>query len=248
MAEDCPGSASLSSSADRPGRKDSSLKAGSVALFEWVLDAASGVRSKPGIGRRFMGNDKMGIHPTARIHERAIVESGEIGAETRVWAFAHVMGKARVGARCNLGEGVYVEEGAVIGDDCTIKNGVAVWEGVRLGNRVFVGPNAVFTNVVRPRAGQRDPSKSNFLPTLVQDGTTIGANATILCGVTIGKYAFIGAGSVVLRNVPAHGFVAGNPARFRGWVCQCAARLDETLACPECSLRFQQGPDGLVAV
>lgn len=176
------------------------------------------------------------------------MDACEIGADTRIWAFAHIMEKARIGARCNLGEGVYVEEGAVIGDDCTIKNGVAVWEGVHLGSRVFVGPNAVFTNVVRPRAGRRNPSKSNFLPTVVQDGTTIGANATILCGVTIGRCAFIGAGAVVLRDVPAHGFVAGNPARFLGWVCQCAGRLDETLACSLCRLRFQQGPDGLVVL
>jgi acetyltransferase-like isoleucine patch superfamily enzyme len=187
----------------------------------------------------------MGIHPTARIHERAIVDAGEIGAETRVWAFAHVMGKARVGTRCNLGEGVFVEDGAVIGDDCTIKNGVAVWEGVHLDNRVFVGPNAVFTNVVRPRAGRRNSSKSHFLPTFVEEGVTIGANATILCGVTIGQYAFIGAGAVVLRSVPSYAFVAGNPARFRGWVCQCAARLDKTLVCSQCGLRFQQGPDGV---
>jgi len=187
----------------------------------------------------------MGIHPTARIHEWAIVDAGEIGAETRVWAFAHVMGKARVGARCNLGEGVFVEDGAIIEDDCTIKNGVAVWEGVHIGNKVFVGPNAVFTNVVRPRAGQRNPSKSHFLQTFVEEGVTIGANATILCGVTIGKYAFIGAGAVVLRNVPAHAFVVGNPARWRGWVCQCAARLDHALVCRACNSKYQENENGL---
>lgn len=188
----------------------------------------------------------MGIHPTARIHERAIVDAGEIGAGTRIWAFAHVMEKARVGARCNLGEGVFVEDGAVIGDDCTIKNGVAVWEGVHLGNKVFVGPSAVFTNVVRPRAGRRNSSKSHFLPTFVEEGVTIGANATILCGVTISRYAFIGAGAVVLRSVPANAFVAGNPARFRGWVCQCAARLDHALVCPACGLRYREGEKGLI--
>jgi acetyltransferase-like isoleucine patch superfamily enzyme len=188
----------------------------------------------------------VGIHPTVRIHERALVEACEIGPETRIWAFAHLMEKARVGARCNLGEGVFVEDGAVIGDECTIKNGVSIWEGVQIGNRVFVGPNAVFTNVVRPRAGRRDPSKSHFLPTFVEEGVTIGANATILCGVTIGRCAFVGAGAVVLRSVSAHGFVAGNPARFRGWVCQCAARLDESLVCQECGLRYQKGENGLV--
>lgn len=187
----------------------------------------------------------MGIHHTARVHKQALVDGGEIGAECRIWAFAHVMENARVGARCNLGEGVFVEGGAVIGDDCTIKNGVAVWEGVRLGNRVFVGPNAVFTNVARPRAGRRNPSKSHFLPTIVEDGATIGANATILCGVTIGKNAFIGAGAVVLRSVAAHVFVAGNPARVLGWVCQCAARLDPALVCQSCDLKYRKGENGL---
>lgn len=189
----------------------------------------------------------MGIHPTARIHERALVDACEIGPETRVWAFAHVLENAKVGARCNLGEGVFVEGGAVIGDDCTIKNGVAIWEGVRFGNKVFVGPNAVFTNVLRPRAGRRT-SKSHFLPTVVEDGVTIGANATILCGVTIGSYAFVAMGAVVLRNVPPYSLVAGNPARFRGWVCQCASRLERNLACAECGLRYQESDNGLVRI
>lgn len=187
----------------------------------------------------------MAIHPTARIHEKALVDDCEIGPDTRVWAFAHVLSKAKVGARCNLGESVFVESGAVIGDECTIKNGVAIWEGVKLGHKVFVGPNAVFTNVVRPRAGRRNPSKSHFLSTFVEDGATIGANATILCGVTVGKYAFIGAGAVVLRNVPAYAFVAGNPARFRGWVCQCAFRLDPALICRACNIQYQGNEQGL---
>jgi acetyltransferase-like isoleucine patch superfamily enzyme len=189
----------------------------------------------------------MAIHPTAHIHKHALVDDCEIGEETRVWAFAHIMCKARVGARCNLGENVFVEEGVIIGNDCTIKNGVALWDGVTLGNKVFVGPNAVFTNVVRPRAGRR-ASKSHFLPTVVHDGVTIGANSTILCGVTIGIYAFVAAGAVVVRDVPAHALVAGNPARFRGWVCQCAARLMTNLTCPECNLRYQESDRGLARV
>jgi len=187
----------------------------------------------------------VGIHPTVRIHERALVDACEIGPDTRVWAFAHVLGEARIGARCNLGEGVFVEGGAVIGDDCTIKNGVAVWEGVSLGNKVFVGPNAVFTNIGRPRAARKDLYKARFATTHVGDGATIGANATILCGVTIGSYAFVGAGTVVTRNVPAHGLVVGNPGRVRGWVCCCAARLTDALECPECKMRFRKDADGL---
>jgi acetyltransferase-like isoleucine patch superfamily enzyme len=190
----------------------------------------------------------MSIHGTAKIHKYAIVDECEIGAETRVWAFAHVMGKARVGARCNLGEGVFVEEGVVLGDDCTIKNGVALWDGVQLGNKVFVGPNAVFTNVVRPRAGQRPGSKSHFRPTIVANGVTIGANATILCGVSIGQYAFIGAGTVVIRDVPSHALVVGNPGRIRGWVCQCALRLDGNLVCRACNIKYQEGEEGLFPV
>jgi UDP-2-acetamido-3-amino-2,3-dideoxy-glucuronate N-acetyltransferase len=188
----------------------------------------------------------MAVHATARIHSLALVDDCEIGAETRVWAFSHVLSGARIGARCNLGEGVFVEGGAVIGDDCTIKNSIAVWDGVVLGDRVFVGPHAVFTNVDRPRAGRR-VERSSYLPTFIGEGASIGANATIRCGVTIGRSAFIGAGSVVLRDVPAYALVVGNPARQRGWVCECAARLDPEFSCPDCSSRYKLGPKGLFA-
>jgi len=190
----------------------------------------------------------VGVHPTAQIHERALVEACDIGAETRIWAFAHVMMRVCVGARCNLGEGVFIEDGVVIGDDCTIKNGVAVWKGVTLSNKVFVGPNAVFTNVLHPRAGRRDSSRSHFLPTIVEEGATIGANATILCGVTIGRNAFIGAGTVVLGNVAAHALVVGNPGQFHGWVCQCAARLNEELVCSDCGIRYREVDDGVIQI
>lgn len=186
----------------------------------------------------------MAVHATARIHSLALVDDCEIGAETRVWAFSHVLSRARIGARSNLGEGVFVEGGAVIGDDCTIKNGIAIWDGVVLGDRVFVGPNAVFTNVDRPRAGRR-VERSRYLRTFVADGVTIGANATIRCGITIGRCAFIGAGSVVIRDVAAHALVVGNPARQRGWVCECASRLDQRLLCPDCGARYEEGSAGL---
>ena len=187
----------------------------------------------------------MAVHATARIHSLALIDDCEIGAETTVWAFSHVLSRARIGARCNLGEGVFVEGGAVIGDDCTIKNGIAIWEGVVLSDRVFVGPNVVFTNVDRPRAGQR-VERSRYAPTCIADGVTIGANATIRCSVTIGRYAFIGAGSVVLRDVPAYALVVGNPARQRGWVCECAASLDSKFSCPDCRSRYELGSGGLV--
>lgn len=187
----------------------------------------------------------MAIHPTAKIHTLALVDDSDIGAETRVWAFAHVMSGARVGARCNLGEGVFVERGAIIGNDCTIKNGSVVWDGVTLGDRVFVGPCAVFTNVDRPRAARR-LERSSYLPTTIEDDVTIGANATIRCGVTIGRCAFIGAGAVVVGNIAAHALVTGNPGRCRGWVCECGARLDRMLACRECGTHYEHRHAGLV--
>lgn len=187
----------------------------------------------------------MPIHSTARIHQLALVDDCEIGADTKVWAFAHVLSNARVGARCNVGEGVFIESGVVIGDDCTIKNGISIWDGVTLGDRVFVGPNAVFTNVDRPRAARRTP-KERYGRTRVSDGATIGANATIRCGVTIGRGAFIGAGSVVIKDVPSYALVVGNPARQRGWVCECAAPLDRGFVCPDCGSRYVEGSDGLV--
>jgi UDP-2-acetamido-3-amino-2,3-dideoxy-glucuronate N-acetyltransferase len=189
----------------------------------------------------------MAVHETARVHPLAIVDDCEIGPDTKVWAFAHVLPQARIGARCNLGEGVFVETGVVIGDDCTIKNGISIYDGVTLGNKVFVGPNAVFTNVDRPRASRRTP-KSQYGRTNVGEGATIGANATIRCGVTIGRGAFIGAGSVVVRDVPAYAMVVGNPARQRGWVCECGGRLDPNLSCADCGAGYQQDVNGLVLV
>jgi UDP-3-O-[3-hydroxymyristoyl] glucosamine N-acyltransferase len=132
-------------------------------------------------------------------HPTALVESDEIGPGTRIWAYAHVLPGARIGTHCNIGDHVFVERGAVIGDNVTVKNGVCVWEGVHLGDGVFVGPNAVFTNDTFPRSprlpavARRYADKGWLRPTCVLEGVTIGANATILCGVTLGAYAFIGA-------------------------------------------------------
>ena len=152
---------------------------------------------------------------------------------------------ARIGRRCNIGGGSFVESKAIVGDDCTIKNGVQVWEGVRLGNNVFVGPNATFTNDLRPRAA-RDSERFEPIATKVEDGVTVGANATIVCGVRLGANAFVAAGAVVTRDVPAHALVVGSPARNRGWVCHCGASLPENLAC-ECGRRYRlmDGESGL---
>ena len=179
----------------------------------------------------------MSLDPTVFVHERALCDSEDIGPRTRVWAFAHVMPGARIGADCNVGDHAFIEGGARIGDRVTIKNGVAIWDRVTVEDEVFLGPNMVFTNDLRPRAGFKT-SAEQWLPTLVRRGATIGANATIVCGVTIGVAAFVGAGSVVVRDVPAHGLVVGNPARRSGWVCACGERLTAPLACT-CGRRYQ---------
>lgn len=149
------------------------------------------------------------------VHPNALCESEHVGAGTRVWAFAHVLPGARVGRDCNICDGVFIEGGAVVGDRCTIKCGVQLWDGVRLGDDVFVGPNATFSNDRFPRSRRRPEA---YLETVVEDGASIGANATVLPGVRIGRGAMIGAGAVITRPVPPNAIVVGNPARIVGYV------------------------------
>lgn len=176
--------------------------------------------------------------PEVFVHPDGRCESDSVGPGTRVWAFAHVLPGAVVGAGCNLCDHTYVEGGAVIGDNVTVKNGVQVFDGVTLEDDVFVGPNATFTNDLRPRAFVKK-DRSAFLPTVVRQGATVGANATVVCGVQIGEEAFVAAGAVVTRDVPAHAFVAGAPAVRKGWVCWCAERLGDDLTCPACGRRYR---------
>jgi acetyltransferase-like isoleucine patch superfamily enzyme len=153
---------------------------------------------------------------SAHIHPSADVEPGAtVGPDTRVWHHSHLRSGARVGAGCNIGRNVYVDPGVTIGDRCKIQNNVSVYVGVTLEDEVFVGPSAVFTNDLNPRAAKED---WQVTPTVVRRGATIGANATIVCGVTLGEYAMVAAGSVVTRDVRPHQLVAGNPARHHGWV------------------------------
>lgn len=173
------------------------------------------------------------------VHDRGLCESESIGEGTRIWAFAHVMKGAQIGGGCNICDHAFVESGAVIGDRVTIKNAVLVWDGVVIGDDVFVGPNAVFTNVERPRA-EFKLGREQFARTVVRRGATIGANATLVCGVTVGDYAFIGAGAVVTKDVPAHALVVGNPARSLGWACICGERLPDSLSCPKCSRCYEE--------
>jgi acetyltransferase-like isoleucine patch superfamily enzyme len=168
------------------------------------------------------------------VHPQGLCESTDVGAGTRVWAFAHVLPDARIGRDCNICDGAFVEGAAVLGDNVTVKNNVLVFNGVTCEDDVFLGPNAVFTNDLRPRAHRKLGAEA-LLPTLVRNGATLGAGVVVVCGTTIGANAFVGAGAVVTRDVPAHAFVVGNPARQKGWVCRhCTARTaaPSTTYCP----------------
>jgi acetyltransferase-like isoleucine patch superfamily enzyme len=161
-----------------------------------------------------------------------------VGPGTRVWAFAHVLPGARVGRDCNICDGVFVEGGAVIGDRVTVKNQVLIWDRVEIGDDCFLGPGVVFTNDRNPRSSLHEGS-DHFLRTKVGPGATIGANSTVLCGIEIGARAFVGAGSVVCDDLPAHAFALGSPARRIGWACFCGNRLDDALACRDCGRRYR---------
>lgn len=167
------------------------------------------------------------------VHPKGLCESDQVGEGTRVWAFAHVMPGARIGRDCNVGDGAFVESGVVLGDNVTVKNHVLLFHGVTCEDDVFLGPNVVFTNDLRPRA-HRKLGPESLLPTLVRNGATLGAGVVVVCGVTIGRDAFAAAGAVIIGDVPAHAFMAGNPARRKGWVCRCGTRLDGALRCPQC--------------
>jgi len=184
------------------------------------------------------------VDPPAFIHDKALCETEDVGPGTRIWAFAHVMAGATIGADCNICDHVFVETGARIGDRVTVKNGVLIWDGVTIEDDVFLGPNVVFTNDLVPRAAIKK-SREDLLPTRVSRGATIGANATVVCGLSIGSHAFVGAGSVVSKGVPAHGLVLGNPARQVGWVCECGRRLSDDLRCPAGG-RYEMRDDGVL--
>ena len=185
-------------------------------------------------------------------HPQALVESEDIGPGTRIWAFAHVQPGARIGAECNICDHAFIETGAVLGNNVTVKNGVAIWWGVTVEDNVFLGPNCVLTNDPNPRAYIKKSSPA-LEATLIRANATVGANATILCGITIGQYAFIGAGSVVLRTVLDFALMVGNPARQVGWMCRCARRLpipasaslNSSATCPQCQAQFRVHASGL---
>jgi UDP-2-acetamido-3-amino-2,3-dideoxy-glucuronate N-acetyltransferase len=170
-------------------------------------------------------------------HASAVIDAtASIGRGTKIWHFSHVQQGAKIGTNCNIGQNVVIGPGVTIGNDCKIQNNVSVYQGVSLEDGVFCGPSAVFTNVYNPRAELKKMDEAR--PTLVQQGATIGANATIVCGHTLGRYSFVGAGSVVTRDIPDYALVVGNPARQIGWACRCGERLPEDLQCSKCRQEY----------
>ena len=164
-------------------------------------------------------------------------DTAQIGAGTRIWHWVHVMAGAQIGERCSIGQGCFVGSDVRIGNGCRLQNNVSLYDGVTLEDDVFLGPSCVFTNVVHPRA--HVSRKDAYAPTLVRRGATIGANATVVCGVTIGEYAMVGAGAVVTRDVPAYALVVGTPAKRIGWACACGETLPGSLACARCQARYR---------
>jgi UDP-2-acetamido-3-amino-2,3-dideoxy-glucuronate N-acetyltransferase len=178
------------------------------------------------------------VHPSSYVDEPC-----SIGAGTKIWHFSHVMSNCRIGERCNIGQNVVISPEVVIGDNVKIQNNVSVYTGVILEDDVFCGPSMVFTNVTNPRS--HVARKNEYKRTLVRQGASLGANSTVVCGVTIGRYAFVGAGSVVTRDVPDYALVYGNPARVRGWMCACGIGIEFTneagslvARCSACGTRY----------
>ena len=195
---------------------------------------ANGLRMNLQKNTAFAGENPASVfvHPSAIADERV-----EIGADTKIWHSSHVLSDSRIGKSCSIGQNVVIGPDVIIGDGCKIQNNVSVYKGVTLENAVFCGPSVVFTNVINPRAEIR--RMSEIKPTLVKKGATLGANSTIVCGHTIGSYAFVAAGAVITRDVPDHALMAGNPACQTGWICQCGIKLNAKHQCPQCGNRYK---------
>lgn len=183
-------------------------------------------------------------HPTAIVGDPV-----EIGEGTKIWHFSHVMAGAKIGKNCTIGQNVFISSGAILGNNIKVQNNVSIYDGVVLEDDVFCGPSMVFTNVYNPRSFIS--RRKEFRQTIVKRGATIGANATIICGNTIGQFAFIGAGSVVTKDVPDYALVYGNPGKVRGWVCQCAEEItfrSGKAICGACGKKYKKGRNGVALI
>jgi UDP-2-acetamido-3-amino-2,3-dideoxy-glucuronate N-acetyltransferase len=191
------------------------------------------------------------------VHPSSIVETEQVGAGTRIWAFTHIMRDVSIGENCNIGDHCFIESGSAIGDNVTIKNGNEIWEGVTLSNGVFVGPRVFFTNDLYPRSPRLPQVKKKYSghewlrPTLVKQGASLGAGAIILAGITVGEFSMLAAGAVATKTVPAYALMIGSPARVRGWVCQCSRPLtfvEGITICDSCGLKFIKTLDTVLPV
>ena len=183
------------------------------------------------------------------VHESSYVDDGaEIGEGTKIWHFSHIMAPSHIGRSCNIGQNVVIAPDCVIGNNVKIQNNVSVYTGVIIEDDAFLGPSMVFTNVFNPRS--HVDRKHEYQRTLVKRGASIGANATIICGVTLGSYSFVGAGAVVTKDVPDYGLCYGNPARLHGWMCQCGVQLrrlkENRYFCPSCADQYSLIEDRLI--
>ncbi|MDD5170151.1 MAG: Gfo/Idh/MocA family oxidoreductase [Syntrophales bacterium] len=180
------------------------------------------------------------------VHGAAVIDKDvEIGKGTKVWHFSHVLSGSKIGEDCNIGQNVMIGPDVTVGNSCKIQNNVSVYPEITLEDGVFCGPSVVFTNVYNPRAEIRKMDRAR--PTLVKRGAIIGANATVVCGYTLGCYSFVGAGAVVTKDVPDYALVVGNPARQTGWVCQCGEKLDKQFLCPVCRKQYKKSKNGVVS-
>ena len=205
------------------------------------MDGARTTRLAPWHGSVTRVNQR--VDESAMIHDTAIVDDGaEIGARTRIWHFSHILGATKIGADCVIGQNVMIGPNVIVGRGCKIQNNVSIYKGVTLEDEVFCGPSCVFTNVLTPRAAIE--RKHEISRTVVERGATIGGNATIVCGNRIGRYATIGAGAVVTKDVPPYALVVGNPARPLGWVSETGERLGNDLVCPRTGEQYELSPEG----